>query len=141
MPSFLLVENPPWGFPAISCSLPCVDFTLRNRHCPVGMYPNPTQKMSRLYGTGGSSHLQLQDADDGVQLADFGHALDQILLHRHNQIPPKIRIVFGWGLRTVDRPRVIRMLFAFLLADNSAHLADGLHTADQVLLQSHFITS
>ena len=40
----------------------------------------------------------------------------------------------------VDRP-FVNIMFAVLLADDSTHLADGLHTADQVLLQSHVITS
>ena len=41
------------------------------------------------------------------------------------------------GRLTVDRPRA-NIWFAVLLADDSAHLTDGLHGADQVLLHSHF---
>ena len=96
--------------------------------------------MSRLFPGGSSFFIalqQLQDADDSVQLADLGHALDQVLLHGHNQIPPKIKDVLGWGLRTVLRPRMVQKLFAFLVAEICAHLTDGLHTADQVLLHSH----
>ena len=73
----------------------------------------------------------LQDADDSVQLADFGHTLDEILLHGHIQIPPNANCV-GCGRRIVGRP-FTNIRFAGLLADNSTHLADGLHTADQVL--------
>ena len=40
----------------------------------------------------------------------------------------------------MDNP-LVSMLFAGLLADNSAHLADGLHTADQVLLDVHIINT
>ena len=76
-------------------------------------------------------------ADDGTHLADGLHTADQVLLHRHNQIPPKIRLVLGRGRRIVLRPRNVQKLFAGLLADDSAHLADGLHTANQVLLKIH----
>ena len=79
----------------------------------------------------------LQDADDSVHFADLGHTLNQILLNGHDQIPPKIKVVLGRGLRTVGRPRMMQMLFAFLLADDSSHLADGLHTEDQVLFHRH----
>lgn len=79
-------------------------------------------------------------ADDSAHLTDGLHTANQVLLHSHNQIPPKIKVVVGRGLRTVDCPRIIQIVFAILLADNSTHLADGLHTADQVL-HSHIITS
>ena len=40
----------------------------------------------------------------------------------------------------VDRP-FVNIMFAVLLTDDSTHLADGLHTADQVPLHRHSITS
>jgi len=76
-------------------------------------------------------------ADDSSHLTDGLHTADQILLHRHVQIPPKIKVVLGRGLRTVGSPRMVQKLFAVLLAETQAHLTDGLHTADQVLLHIH----
>ena len=73
-------------------------------------------------------------ANDSAHLTDGLHTANQILLHGHDQIPPKMSLVLGQGLRFVDRPLMLQKLFAGLFTDNGAHLADGLHTADQVLL-------
>ncbi len=51
-------------------------------------------------------------ADDSTHLADGLHTADQILLHGHSQIPPKIKVVLGIGLRTVERPFIMQMVFA-----------------------------
>lgn len=32
----------------------------------------------------------LQNAENSIHLADFSHSLNQILLHRHSQIPPMV---------------------------------------------------
>ena len=69
-------------------------------------------------------------ADNSTHLADGLHTADQVLLHRHFQIPPKMRLVFGKGLRIVSSALVLQKLFAGLFTDDSTHLADGLHTAD-----------
>jgi len=76
-------------------------------------------------------------ADDSTHLADGLHGTDQILFHRHFQIPPKSKVVLGWGRRTVGSPLVAKIKFAGLLTDNGTHFANGLHTTDQVLLHSH----
>jgi len=76
-------------------------------------------------------------ADDSAHLADGLHTADQILLHSHFQIPPKIKVILGWGRRTVGSPLVAKKLFAGLLTDNGTHFANGLHTTDQVLLHRH----
>ena len=76
-------------------------------------------------------------ADDSTHLADGLHTADQVLLHRHFQIPPKMRLVFGKGLRIVSSALVLQKLFAGLFTDDSTHLADGLHTEDQILLHRH----
>ena len=51
-------------------------------------------------------------ADDSTHLADGLHTADQILLHRHIHIPPKIRFELGPGLRIVSSPLVLQKLFA-----------------------------
>jgi len=76
-------------------------------------------------------------ADDSTHLADGLHGTDQILLHRHFQIPPKSKVVLGWGRRIVLSPLFVKIVAAGLLADDGTHLANGLHTTDQVLLHSH----
>ena len=53
-------------------------------------------------------------ADNSTHLADGLHTADQILLHSHSQIPPKIKVVSGWGLRIVGSPRILQKVFAFL---------------------------
>ena len=42
-------------------------------------------------------------------------------------------VTVDWGRRTVLSPLLTIIVTAGSLADNSAHLTDGLHTADQVL--------
>ena len=49
--------------------------------------------------------------------------------------PPAVKWL-GYGRRTVDSP-LVSIIIAVLLADDSTHLADGLHSADQVSLDSH----
>ena len=46
-------------------------------------------------------------AENAAHFADGLHAADQILLHRHMGIPPKIRFVLGMGLRMVSSPLVL----------------------------------
>ena len=108
------------------------------------MNPRPSRGFSDIQKAvrgSGQLSLSLQNADNSVHCADFSHTLDQVLLHGHNQIPPKNKFKSGRGLRTVDSPRMVQKLFALLLADDSAHLTDGLHTADQILLHRHCVTS
>ena len=75
-------------------------------------------------------------ADDSTHLADGLHTADQVL-HSHIQIPPKSKVVLGWGRRIVVSPLVAKETFAGLFTDNGTHFANGLHTTDQVLLHSH----
>ena len=51
------------------------------------------------------------------------------------QSPPVIKWS-GYGRRAVDSP-LVSIIFAVLFADDSAHLADGLHGADQILRNGH----
>jgi len=43
-------------------------------------------------------------ADHAAHLTDGLHTANQILFHRHFQIPPKIRLFMGTGLRMVSSP-------------------------------------
>ena len=76
-------------------------------------------------------------ADDSAHLADGLHGTDQILLHGHFQIPPKIKALSGRSPRFVDSPLAANKKFAGSLTDNGTHFANGLHTTDQVLLHNH----
>ena len=76
-------------------------------------------------------------ANHSAHLTDGLHGTDQVLLHRHFQIPPKSKVVLGWGRRIVLRPLVAKIVAAGLLSADGTHLANGLHTTDQVLFHSH----
>ena len=76
-------------------------------------------------------------ADLGQHLAVGSHGLGQVL---HHVGFTSCNRLIALGRRAVDSP-LVSIMFAVLLADDSAHLADGLHTADQILLDVHKNTS
>ena len=61
--------------------------------------------------------------------------MDLIRFRIIQQSPPVIKWL-GYGRRTVGSP-LFSIIFAVLFADDSAHLADGLHGADQILRNGH----
>jgi hypothetical protein len=69
------------------------------------------------------SVIQLQVANDVQQFAQIGHTLDKILLHRHNQIPPKCKVVWDRGLLTVLRPLIEQILFAVNYSPMTARIS------------------
>ena len=79
----------------------------------------------------------LQVADDVQQFAQLGHTLDQILLHRHIKLLLKSSLYWEWVCGWSADLWCCKNCLRGLLADNAAHLADGLHTADQILLHRH----
>ena len=79
-------------------------------------------------------------ADLGQHLAVSGHGLGQILHHVHSAYTSCCEM-FGIWPPCSGQPSCQHHIYCVLLADNSTHLADGLHTADQVLLDVHKINT
>lgn len=78
------------------------------------------------------------DTDFIQHLADFGHTLDQILHHGHLTYTSCYKMVGIWPPCS-GQPSYQHHSCCILLADMEAHLADGLHAADQILLDVHII--
>ena len=85
---------------------------------------------------GKSSGAQKSVADDSAHFADVSHSLGQVLHHGHLKYTSCCKMI---GIRPTYSGQSFCQyhIFCGLLADNSTHLADGLHTADQVVLDSH----
>ena len=83
---------------------------------------------------------QQSAADLGQHFAVSGHGLGQVLHDGHLSLTSCDKMV---GMRPPysGQPSCQHHIAIVLLADNSTHLADGLHTADQVLLDVHKINT
>ena len=77
-------------------------------------------------------------ADFGQYFAQLGHTLDQILHHGHSAHTSCCEII---GIRPPysGQPSCQHHICCILLAHMAAHLADGLHAADQILHNVHII--
>jgi len=81
----------------------------------------------------------LLSAADLIQhLAVSSHGLYQVL---HHLACTSFNKVIGIRPPRSGQPFGQHHICCSLVADDSTHLADGLHTADQVILDSHIITS
>ena len=79
-------------------------------------------------------------ADLGQHLAVSGHGLGQILHHGHLTDTSCHKVVGIWPPRS-GQPSCQHHVCCRLLADHATHLADGLHAADQILLDVHIINT
>ena len=78
-------------------------------------------------------------AADLIQHFAIGlHGLGQILHHGHLADTSCHKVISVWPPRS-GQPSCQHHVCCMLLADYTAHLADGLHTADQILLHVHII--
>ena len=77
-------------------------------------------------------------ADLGQHLAISSHGFGQILHHGHLTYTSCDKMV---GIRPPcsGQPSCQHHVCCVLLADHAAHLADGLHAVDQILLNVHII--
>ena len=71
-------------------------------------------------------------ADDGTHFADVGHSLGQILHHGHLNCTSCGKMVGIWPPNS-GQPFGQHHNRCSLLADDGAHLADGLHGTNQIL--------
>ena len=77
-------------------------------------------------------------ADFGQHFAVSGHGLGQIFHHGHSAYTSCQNMVSIWPPHS-GQPLGQHNSCGMLLADIAAHLTDGLHAADQILLDVHII--
>jgi len=77
-------------------------------------------------------------ADFGQHFAVSGHGLGQIFHHGHSAYTSWRKMV-GNRPPCSGQPSCQHHVCCILLADIATHLTDGLHAADQILLDVHII--